>query len=148
MTLTGFSLKMDVLGKRLPAAINAHMRKVFLAVDQAVVLATPVDTGYARSNWIATIGSPESSTISPHAPGDNLGIGERGNANGAMSQASSVAANRNPDDVMYLANNVNYIGRLNAGSSAQAPANFVEKGMIAGVVASKAHSNIIATVNT
>lgn len=146
MNLRDFSIKVQRMGTGFPRAANAHFRRCFLAVDQAVVISTPVDTGFARSNWRASVGGPASSTISPYSPGNRLGRGEGANAAGAMSQAKAVAAARQPGQTMYLTNNVNYIGKLNAGSSAQAGPNFVERGIVAGLASVRAGNIVEASV--
>lgn len=113
------------------------MRRVALAVDQAIVLATPVDTGRARSNWLVTVGSPSGRTREPYAPGERLGRGEQANAAGALDQArKAVATHSNLRDI-WVVNNVDYIGKLNAGSSRQAPPNFVRLGISAGIAEAK-----------
>ena len=44
----------------------------------------------------------------------------------AMGAIDAVAASLGADDDLYIANNVGHIGKLNDGSSQQAPAGFVE----------------------
>ena len=71
---------------------RANFAKIELAKDIAygVINLTPVDTGRARSNWIAKIGSPASHTRKPFVPGIHLGRTERANLG-----ASYAAANAN-----------------------------------------------------
>lgn len=97
-----------------------------LAVDQAVVLATPVDTGRARSNWVVSVGRPVLAAIEPYAPGKKLGIGETANARAALEQGRAALAAPGEKSRVYITNNVQYIGMLNDGHSTQAPAGFVE----------------------
>ena len=110
------------------------IRKVTLAVHRALVMATPVDTGRARSNWVVTVGAPSSQEIEPHAPGQK---GSTGAANTAISLgvARLAVARAAATDTVYVVNNVPYIGLLNSGHSAQAPANFVETAIQAAVSA-------------
>lgn len=83
---------------------------------------TPVDTGWARANWVPQIGAPFTGTA-----------GSRGQAEaGSVSQAEQSAGEaslftyRLERGQVWISNNVPYIVRLNEGSSRQAPAKFVE----------------------
>jgi len=82
-----------------------------------LVMTTPVDTGRARSNWIATIGSPSNATRAA------------GSASAAIRSAKQVFAPKSiPKEgaTLYITNNLDYVVFLNQGSSKQAPAHFVE----------------------
>ena len=85
-------------------------------ISQTVILATPVDTGRARANWQIGIGSP---VIVETPERDQAG------ATTIARNASKLAIGSRARTI-FLSNNVDYIGDLNAGSSSQAPANFVE----------------------
>lgn len=89
-------------------------RRIALEIDQRLVLNTPVDTGRARSNWLASISAPRTDTVDV-----------RGQAQ-AIADAAVVIQQAPEFPVIYLANNLPYIQRLNEGSSKQAPAGFVE----------------------
>ena len=104
------------------------MRMAALAADQAVVLGTPVDKGRARSNWIVSLGAPSRSTVDPYVPGKG-GSTAGDNANAALAQGAAVIGGYSGliHGSIVISNNLPYIGRLNAGSSKQAPAGFVEK---------------------
>lgn len=101
-------------------------REVALEVDRALVFATPVDTGRARSNWIPSIGT--SSKTIKEKPNDLSQI---------LTDAQLTVDKAKLGDTIYFTNNLPYISRLNEGSSAQAPAGFVEK----AVQAAKARNN-------
>ena len=101
---------MDMLDK-----IERSIKQLALNIQGSLIAATPVDTGWARSNWVSSIGAPVNGT-----PGWNESIA---GAVWTLVQGP-----------IYIANNVPYIGRLNAGSSQQAPAGFVES-VIASEVA-------------
>jgi hypothetical protein len=131
--LRTFSRRIKVRVDRLERNSNALFKRTVLAADQAVVLGTPVDTGVARSNWRVSIGGPLSTTVPAFSPGERLGIGEQANAAGALNQARAAVGRRREGQDAYITNNVPYIGALNDGSSRQAPANFVEMGVMAAV---------------
>ena len=135
MSLDGFSRRIKIRAENVPAQVNTIVRRAVLAIDQAIVLATPVDTGRARSNWLVTLGVGASGTIDPYAPGSRLGVGEANNAAGALAQARTAVASRVPEQTVFITNNVDYISKLNAGSSPQAPPLFVQAGLAAGVAA-------------
>ena len=92
-----------------------------------VVLATPADTGAARSNWQVGINQAPGNELSPYAPGRKLGLGETGNANAAIAAGMSKILASTLGDTLFLVNNVPYIGKLNSGSSQQAGAGFIER---------------------
>lgn len=81
-----------------------------------VVPATPVDTGRARGNWQVSISEPITSEI------ERLDkTGQTVIADGRRRMEA-----RRQGQTIFITNNVSYIGDLNNGSSAQAPANFVQ----------------------
>ena len=92
-----------------------------LEINKRLILATPVDTGRAQSNWMPSLGSPASGQREPMQPAE------------AMTIAQSTFSAAPPFPVLWLSNNLPYIRRLNQGHSKQAPAGFVET-VIDGVV--------------
>jgi len=131
-SLKNFSRRIVLLAKKFGANVNKVVKRTAIVVDQTVVLATPVDTGRARSNWIVSTGSPSSSKIEPYAPGSKLGLGETGNAGGAIAQGHAAVSGRLPGQPIFIVNNLSYIDELNKGHSDQAAAGFVEKAIQAG----------------
>ncbi len=132
-----FAKRMKQLGQRVEDNAPAIVRRAALATDQAVVLATPVDTGRARSNWIVSI-SPSSDVVTaPTEPREPFVEGSAGSTGAANAQAAieqgraTIGAFR--QGAIVIRNNVPYIRRLNQGSSAQAPAMFVERAARLGV---------------
>jgi len=90
-----------------------------------LALATPVDTSQALSNWIVGIGVKDPSFITPWVPG--LG-GSTQNASVAETVAAAkvMLTGRKFGTRIFVSNSAPYIRKLNAGSSRQAPAGFVE----------------------
>jgi len=101
------------------------VRQVTLAVSQAVIVSTPVDTGRARANWVASLGAPFTTTTEDTDPSGSRQV--------AIN--NTVISGRQTGQEVYISNNLPYIGRLNEGHSAQAPAGFVEKAVQRGTVA-------------
>ena len=73
---------------------------------------TPVKTGHARRNWVASVGGPFLEEV------DDSSAAEAGDA--------AVLAYRLIDGPAFLANNASYINLLDLGLSDQAAAGFVE----------------------
>lgn len=123
--LDAFSKRMLDLAVEVEANAAQAVRKVALAAESAVVLATPVDTGRARANWLVEIDRPAEGTVEP--------IDQSGNA--AIQAAAAKVAEYVPgvSAAIHLTNNLPYIQRLNDGWSAQAPAGFVQEAVLAGV---------------
>ncbi len=134
-SLDQFSRRIRLRAEDLARNVDQGVKQAALAVDQAVVLGTPVDTGLARSNWLVTRVAPRQGTINAYSPGERLGIGEQQNAAGALAQGQAAVRSRRPGEDIIIQNNVEYIGLLNDGSSQQAPANFVATAVMAGISA-------------
>jgi len=100
-----------------------------------IVPRTPVDTGHARRNWQVNWGVPT---------GNELPGVDKAGSDTVTSGVSKVRTgrNRNPFLPVVIENNVPYIGRLNAGSSKQAPANFVELSIVVAINRLKARKEI------
>jgi len=127
--LSEFSRRITLRGRKIAEGADALTRKVALAADQAVVMGTPVDTGRARSNWIAALGGPASEVIEAYAPGEE-GSTEAANTQAALDQGAAVISGYRSGQEIHITNNLPYIQRLNDGYSAQAPANFVEQAVM------------------
>lgn len=132
MNLRRFAIRMDQMGKTLHGNAEKLVRKVALSVDATVVSATPVNTGRARSNWIAEIGSPSKEVRDAYVPGE-AGSSAGANTQIALALARATIATYNSGDTLHLTNNLPYIAELNRGSSAQAPAGFVETAVLDGI---------------
>lgn len=114
--------------------ITEVVRRVELASWQSVTSANPVDTGFSRSKWTPTTGS---------SIGGRLNRPEDRRA--AVSDASrSFAANRAraeqiaktyllPQGQVFITNPTSYLPALNGGSSAQAPAHWIERAIAAAI---------------
>ena len=134
--LTKFSRRIQARADRIPHIADAIVRKAALAADQAVVTGTPVDVGRARSNWIVSLDQPASETIDAYYPGENRST-ESQNTQAALDQGEEVVKNYRGGvgQEIHITNNLEYIIPLNNGHSDQAPANFVELGVMEAVQA-------------
>ena len=92
-----------------------------------------MDTGRARSNWIASVNTPSRKEVEAYAPGEDLGSGEMANAQRALDQAATTIAQVRQGDTIWISNNLAYIQRLDDGYSKQAPAGFVDRAVVVAV---------------
>jgi hypothetical protein len=114
--LRSLDRRLEATARRLTAAVEDYVSDVFSEIGRRLVPATPVDTGLARGNWRPSIGVPVSR---PTSLVDPTGAG-------AIARIESTARQYRTGETLYLVNRVPYIGQLNAGSSRQAPAGFVQ----------------------
>ena len=121
MNLNQFGDKIKRVAADVPKNADEIVRKVALAADQTIVMATPVDTGRARANWQVGIGAAPAGTVEYSGGGS----GAAGYAIGAAQNV--VTTYKGQPGGIWLVNNLPYIQRLNEGWSAQAPAKFVEQ---------------------
>lgn len=91
------------------------MKMASIEFFRQVIIATPVDTGRARFGWYITVNTP-SEEVPP--------MGQYSIPN---VESHSKVGTFTVKDRLFITNNVPYITKLNAGSSKQAPAKFVEK---------------------
>lgn len=115
----------DKTGQRLDAVI----RDACMHLSTAITMRTPVGDatywtmpappgyvgGRARNNWMASINTPDNTTLTTT---DASGIASIRRAGGVVHQA--------PGNVFYLVNSLPYIGRLENGHSKQAPHGMVK----------------------
>jgi hypothetical protein len=123
-----FAQRITVRAENVPMGATRLKRRVALAIDQNLVQRTPVDTGRARSNWLVNLSSSRDDEIDPYAP-NNGGA----SAAAALAQGMSEIGKATPATDIHITNNVAYLKPLNEGTSAQAPAHFVEASIRDGV---------------
>jgi len=84
---------------------------------------TPVDTGWARANWIPQIGSPRTDVAGTRQQAE-AGLLPSDQASGVAAVATGYRLGRG---AVHISNNVPYILRLDQGHSKQAPKGFVRR---------------------
>ena len=105
--------------------IERAVIKVTTDVTAELTRATPVDTGWARANWLPSLTQPRRQPA-----------GQRSAAGVAQAVAEKaigiarVLAYRVRHGVVYITNNVQYIQLLNEGHSGQAPSGFVQTAIV------------------
>ena len=125
--LAGFARRMRVLADQVVDGTDLVTRATAVAASETVTLATPVDTGRARGNWQIGLGTPVRRETDAN---------DRSGQETITRNSRRVAA-RVPGQTIFISNNVPYIVELNAGSSSQAPAGFVEEAVQAAVAAAR-----------
>ncbi len=88
---------------------------------------TPVDTGWARANWIPSMGGEPAMT--PSGTKESVGTAEASLAAGVGSLLNYKLL----IGPVFITNNVPYILKLNDGHSGQAPKGFVQAAITAAV---------------
>lgn len=120
---------------RLAASLKSEASRCALEVGQAIVedLAhkTPVDTSTALSNWLGALESPNLSVVEPHLMG-RKGSTQLRSAQGTVEAFKIDTENKKPGQTIFISNSVDYIRRLNDGSSKQEPAGFVHRAVLIG----------------
>ena len=136
--LNDFAKRVSRIAVEVEGNVERAMKDCATAVARSVVEGTPVDTGKARSNWLAGIDTPVIAEIEAHAPGMGGSTGDT-NAEAAIGLASAVIETFDIEKnrSIHVTNNLPYIQPLNDGHSAQAPANFVEMAVMEGLATVK-----------
>ena len=128
----------EIIGA-LSDTVENVVRRLQLRAWQALTSGTPVDTGFARAGWFPAVGSP---SVGPADRPVNFDAAEaiaRAIFAGNAKRAEEIARTyKLRDGAVYIATAVRYMQFLNAGTSAQAPALFVEKAVAAAVAATRA----------
>jgi len=103
------------VAKLIQKKVQQKTAAVARDVLTGVVSATPEDTSHAIGNWQVGLGS---------APTGEIGGTDPGGTSAIASGIATIAGSKFPQPI-HIANNVDYLAQLVAGSSDQAPADFV-----------------------
>lgn len=97
-----------------------------LDINSTLIENTPVDTGWAANNWVPSLNSVPANP--PALAGDRANPGEVAAAAGRKAQGIGevLGFKLDRDALIWVSNGVDYIQALNEGSSAKAPAAFVQ----------------------
>lgn len=128
-TLADLAKKMNRAADRSEQVASELSKKFVFEIAFRLVYDTPVDTSTALSNWQVFLNNPAPDEIGAYS------LGQRGStagasASAALREAQAELAHKRPGQVVYLSNVVDYIRRLNEGSSAQAPPGFIEASVL------------------
>lgn len=131
MDLTQFAAKMNERAKELPENVNKIKKDVAKATLKGISEATPVDTGVALSNWHVDINKAPAALIPAHTHGAH-GSTRQANLNATLAAGSASIDLAKPGDTVHIGNRVHYVPDLNYGSVTNAPAGFIETGVMRG----------------
>lgn len=119
-----FTARMNELAEEFGASVNEMIIGTATAVSEAVIAATPVDTGRARNNWVATINKPVQFQY--------LGSDFERSGNTRKTLNAAIIESRQAGQTIYIQNSLDYIQTLNQGWSQQAPAGFAQAAALKG----------------
>ena len=121
------SRDIEAIARGLNRFTGRLIQKITLDLQANLIETTPVDTGWARANWVPAINRP----FFPIQP--EGGKRTSGEVQAAASRQSNATAGVLRYTVrqgrVFVSNNVPYVEALNSGHSAQAPAGFVQQGI-------------------
>ena len=118
--------QVTAIGRDLERFVERVTVKITLDVTANLIEDTPVDTGWARANWVPSVGKPSrrpAQLFSGRTPSASV---QAAAAKQSLGQAQALGYKLDRGRV-FVNNNVNYITRLNDGYSRQAPAGFVQR---------------------
>jgi hypothetical protein len=144
-TFTELSNSLRTFANDLPLKVSNTAKTCADRIAQDLVQSTPVDTGDAMSNWRVSLNAPigETALAYNRSPRGRMIAGNWthtvepiitffGNVGPATEQIQSAIASKQPEEPIFIANNLPYIQRLDTGASDQEPAEFVSRAMILG----------------
>lgn len=117
-----------IVVKSLDGFTEKLVRRLTLNVTANLIEDTPVDTGWARANWVPSIGVPRRQTAGTRAAAEDGRIDY-----GPQAAGLADVAGYKLGPTIFVSNNVPYITRLNEGSSRQAPAAFVQAAILRAI---------------
>lgn len=130
-TLLDLAKELEAKTKDVSSEASNLAMKVATTIISDLAYSTPVDESTAISNWVVALGSPSRAEIPAHYRGSH-GSTYSSSAGQTIEEAKKVLASKRPGEAIYISNNTQYIRYLNDGSSAQAPAGFVERAELLG----------------
>lgn len=117
--------------KELDEFVGGLAQKLNVNVVAELQSTTPVDTGWARINWVPSFGQPFSGTAGTRSLAEQGSLDPNPQANGVAALASQYKLGFGD---IFISNNVDYITKLNDGSSRKAPRYFVQAAIAKSIV--------------
>lgn len=126
-----FRSRCNLVSNRVREQVRRKIVKYGTVLHQTLTMNTPIETGQARANWQAVIGSPPGLFIGLYGPTSDPRDLARAPPQAVdwqsyAASAEAVIARFQTGEVLYIYSNLPYIELLNDGHSKQAPAGFVE----------------------
>jgi hypothetical protein len=129
--LLQLALKLENLVNKSTQRANEIAKATAEATLIELAYNTPVDTSQAISNWQVGINDAPTRDIAPHFRGVRGSTYSQSAAETIFVGKSKIEAKK-PGETIYISNLLEYINILNAGSSLQAPAGFIEAAIYKG----------------
>lgn len=121
--LENLQVLLDTVDETANEAMVSTALKIHELLRSSPPVGTPVDTGWASSNWTLSVDKPNQDVL--------------GSKQNIISVSPGIAEvlqfDINKNRAIFIQNNVPYIARLNSGWSKQSPAGFVESAIDAAV---------------
>ncbi len=113
-------------------AVEQTIARLSVNITAELIETTPVDTGWARANWVPSIGTAfEGNTGELNEEQRRASVG--GQTGSQQTATAALLAYQVERGQVFISNNVPYILALNDGSSAQAPSGFVQASIQRGI---------------
>lgn len=123
-----------VITDRLDEVTATVVSSLGVNVTAELIEETPVDTGWARANWVPTIGTPDvfNADLEGFEPGPGL-VSSRASVQSSAVGVVATTYKHPSQGPIFVSNNVPYILSLNDGSSDQAPSGFVQNSIVRAI---------------
>jgi hypothetical protein len=122
--VSSYDVQVNAIVKAMGEFVSKLGSKLNLDIVGQLKKDTPIDTGWARINWIPSIGKTVDTTAGTRGQAE---LGQLDSSPQSNGIAQLLAGYNIRMGNIFITNNVNYIGKLNDGSSSQAPRAFVQQ---------------------
>jgi hypothetical protein len=130
--LSSFARRIRLTAAKVQPGSDQAVRTCAIAVATEVVSSTPADTSRAINNWNASLGASSPRFVQAKVPGVKGSTKAAAVAAALSRMIRKIKQYKTGDPPINLTNAAPYIEQLNAGSSKQAPAGFIEAGIQRG----------------
>jgi hypothetical protein len=132
--LDDFARRMNRIAVQVEGSVERAVKDCAQAVLKSAVENTPVDTGFARSNWTPELDRAFEGLFPPRVPGKAGSTAEENAAATIEAGAPTIEAfDIHTNREIHVTNNAPHIRPLNDGHSKQAPAGFVQIAVMEGL---------------
>lgn len=132
--LDDFAKRLDRIAVQVEGNVERAVKDCAGAVLRSVVEATPVDTGFARSNWTPELDRAFEGLFPARVPGEKGSTAEATAAATVEAGLPTIEAfDIKTNESVYVSNGAPHISALNDGHSRQAPADFVRLAVLDGL---------------
>lgn len=114
--MADFALQIDKFVEKAGGNLRRFTLEFVQDINEEVVTATPVDTGFLRGSWWASIGAPAVQGGAPDPGGDT-----------SVSRMNLVAAQLEGGEMYYASNGAEYARFVEYGTEKMAPRAFVRR---------------------